>query len=165
MKELTGRHVLIMLLSFFGITFAVNGIFMYKAVSTFNGQAVKPYSAGLRYNERIAAEKVQADLQWSHKVELSDAGAVQVAITGKDGAPVTGLNLAGDITRPAADRFTHTLAFAETKAGTYTASAVELDLGSWIVTLAASKAGQVEHPIYQLKERVCYKTMCVQPHL
>jgi nitrogen fixation protein FixH len=164
MKELTGRHVLIMLLAFFGVTMAVNGVFMYKAISTFNGQEVNSYSAGLHYNQRIAEAEAQTNLQWTHKVELGDAGTVQVALTDKNGAPVTGLNIVGDITRPAVDRFTHKLALLETKPGVYTASPGELDIGSWIVTLAASRAGQDEQPIYRLKERLCYKTTCPLPH-
>ena len=155
MKELTGRHVLYILIGFFGVIFAVNGYMAYAAISTFNGREANSYSQGLHYNERIAAAKAQTELRWSHKVELSEAGIVQVAFSDKDGAPVAGLSLKGEIGRPAADRFTHQLAFAENKPGVYTASPGVQEAGRWVVALAAARSrAQGEQPVYRVKERL-----------
>ena len=56
--NLNGRHVLIGLLLFFGTIFAVNGYFMFVALSTYTGVvADEPYRKGLAYNARIAADE------------------------------------------------------------------------------------------------------------
>ncbi len=56
---LTGRHVLLIFLAFFGSIFAVNGWFLYSALSTHTGVvAVEPYRKGLAYNERIARDGI-----------------------------------------------------------------------------------------------------------
>ena len=36
-KGLTGRHVALMLAAFFGLMFAVNGVFVYFALGSFSG--------------------------------------------------------------------------------------------------------------------------------
>ena len=49
--RLDGRHVLMMLFAFFGVIFAVNGYFLFSALSTHTGVvAVEPYRKGLAYN-------------------------------------------------------------------------------------------------------------------
>jgi nitrogen fixation protein FixH len=153
-RELTGRHVLYILLGFFGIAFAANGIMIYLAVSTSSGREANAYSQGLHYNERIAAARAQAALHWSHTVELDEAGGVRIVLTDKAGAPVSGLNLQGEIGRPAADQFTHRLVFTETRPGLYAASPGALEAGSWIVTVAALRGhAPGEQPVYRIKER------------
>ena len=53
---ITGRHVLIGMLVFFGVILGVNGMFLYSALSTYTGVVSdEPYRKGLNYNERIEA--------------------------------------------------------------------------------------------------------------
>jgi nitrogen fixation protein FixH len=159
MKELTGRHVLYMLFGFFGVIFIANIILVYKAVSTFNGAEANAYSQGIHYNERIAFQKRQNELHWSHKVEFGDNDVVRVVFTDKANAPVPGLLLTGDIGRPASSRFTQQLAFKESEPGIYVASPKALEHGNWIVSLNASKGQETSRkPVYRLKERICLKT-------
>jgi nitrogen fixation protein FixH len=158
MKELTGRHVLFILLGAFGVVFAVNGCMAYVALSTFNGSKARAYSQGLRYNERIAAATAQAALHWSHKVELSEAGIVKVSFNNEAGSPVAGLNLKGEIGRPASNRFTSQLTFTENKPGVYTASPGVQEAGSWVVALAARRTHASDaQPVYRIKERLWLK--------
>ncbi len=158
MRELTGRHVLFILLGAFGIVFAVNGYMAYVAISTFTGSEAHAYAQGVRYNEHIAAAKAQAALHWSHKVELSEAGVVQVTFGDKAGSPIAGLKLTGEINRPASDRFTHQLAFTENKPGVYTASPGVLEAGRWIVAVAAMRTHAPDaQPVYRIRERLWLK--------
>ena len=63
---LQGRHVLMILATFFGVVFAVNGIFLVAAIWTHAGiVANEPYRKGLAYNSRVAAQMRQTDLGWS----------------------------------------------------------------------------------------------------
>ena len=51
MKELTGRHVLYMILGFFGVVLLANVVFVYLAMDTFTGLATEgAYVKGLSYN-------------------------------------------------------------------------------------------------------------------
>jgi nitrogen fixation protein FixH len=158
MRELTGRHVLYTLFVFFGVIFAANIILVYKAVSTFNGAEANAYSQGIHYNERIAFQKRQDELHWTHKVEFGENDIVKVIFTDKANAPVSGLTLTGDIGRPASSRFNQQLAFKESAPGIYIASPKALEHGNWVVSVDASKGQeQSEQAVYRLKERICLR--------
>ena len=61
-RRLTGRGVLLWLFAFFGVTFAVNGAFIYFAVSTFPGvEVASSYKAGQEFEGEIAAGRAQAE--------------------------------------------------------------------------------------------------------
>ena len=62
-RVITGRHVLIGLIVFFGVMLVANGIFLYTALTTYSGVVSnEPYRKCLNYNERILAEKHQQSL-------------------------------------------------------------------------------------------------------
>ena len=64
-RELTGRHVLVGLLVFFGVVFAVNGVLVRAAISTFGGvETASSYKAGLRYEHEVAVAERQDALHW-----------------------------------------------------------------------------------------------------
>ena len=55
-RELTGKHVLLWFLGFFALIFAVNGVLVKAATSTFGGvETSSSYKAGLMFKEDIAA--------------------------------------------------------------------------------------------------------------
>jgi nitrogen fixation protein FixH len=158
LREIHGRHVAFILAGFFGVMLAVNGLFTYLAVTTFNGLESDAYQKGLHYNEQIRTADRQAALGWSHKLTFAPDGGVLVSISDRRGAPVLGLSIAGDIARPVADRLTSTLAFHETGPGTYLAPAASLPPGTWIVSLQATRAEPPEGATaYQIKERLWLK--------
>ena len=71
-SRLTGKHVLIILLSVFGVVFAVNGFMAYSALRTISGvQRGATYEAGLRYNATLAEQRAQEALHWAHTSEAS----------------------------------------------------------------------------------------------
>ena len=153
-KEIHGRHVAFVLAGFFSAMLAVNGIFIYLAVSTFNGLESDAYQKGLHYNDRIDAAGRQAALGWSHKLSLRPDGNLLISVQDRQGAPVSGLSITGEISRPVADRFTSRLAFRERVAGTYLAPVASLQPGTWIVSLRATHSGETT---YQIKERLWLK--------
>ena len=72
-KELKGWHVLLIMLGFFGVMFAVNGVFLYHAITSFPGEDVKKsYVQGLNYNQTLSARASQADLGWRAEAGLRD---------------------------------------------------------------------------------------------
>ena len=54
-RQWTGWTVLITLLGFFGVIFAVNGVMIYAALSTLSGTDTdSAYQAGLQYEQEVA---------------------------------------------------------------------------------------------------------------
>lgn len=159
MKEITGRHVLIGLAGFFGVMLIANGLFVYFALSTFEGvDNPNAYEEGLRYNERIEAERRQAALGWSHAVTIRQTGRIELAIRDRESHPVSGLTISGQIARPVAAETTQPLVFQESAPGLYAASADGLTPGGWIVSIEAVKPHrQGPETLYRLKDRLWLK--------
>src|SRR3974377_2480042 len=64
-RELSGRAVLLCLLSFFAVVMGVNAVMIGAAVSTFGGVETENSSqAGLAFVEAIAAARAQDALHW-----------------------------------------------------------------------------------------------------
>ncbi len=154
--RLTGKHVLFILLGFFGIVFAVNGVFAYLALSTLPGeQRGATYEAGRRYNTTLAEERAQADLHWTHKSRLQAGSTLTITITDASSTPVAGLSIEGWLERPATARSDSKLTFGEVEAGRYEAAAANPGAGAWILAFIAQKAGPGDNPaVYRAKERL-----------
>lgn len=154
-RGLRGRHVLLAMLGFFAAVFAVNGVMIYSAVSTYSGLvANEPYRKGLAYNERIAADERQARLGWSDSVEIGRDGRVALTISSGDGRPVTGLAIAAVLGRPSTNRHDIKLALSESKPGRYEAQAAPLGEGSWLIAAEARVDARAEDPVYRTRRRL-----------
>ncbi len=83
MAELTGKHVLAITLTFFGVIIAVNTVMAVKAVSTFPGLEVEnSYVASQTWDKEMAAQKA---LGW-HLAEDYDEAAQELLLTFTDSA-------------------------------------------------------------------------------
>ncbi len=156
-----GWHVLACILVFFGIIFAVNGIFLVAALETHTGLvSVQPYRKGLDYNQRIAAHDEQRRSGWKHRLQLdAKAGLVRLTFTDRHERAVSGLRLAGMIGRPSTAQHDRSIVLAETSsAGVYAAQLDALPAGNWLIQIEASKQTP-EGPriVYRLKERAWLK--------
>jgi nitrogen fixation protein FixH len=152
-----GRHVLMMLLGFFGVIFAVNGYFLVMALRTHGGLvAIEPYRKGLAYNERIAASDAQLERGWREVLTVTRDGIVSVVLCESSGEPVVGLHLSGAIGRPSTDRSDANFEFSEVAPGTYRAVTPPLDAGSWIASLEAKTTG-ARTPAYRIRRRLWLK--------
>ncbi len=154
--RLTGRHVLFILMGFFGVMIAVNALFLYFALTTFNGlDRPQAYETGLRYNETLAAEQAQDALGWAHTASVAADGRVRLSFRDAAGAPVTRLKLAGTVGRPADARFDRALTFDEAEPGLYVSREPLAAPGTWIAKIGASAARRGEPALtYTLKERL-----------
>ena len=99
-RELTGKHVLFCLLGFFGVVFAVNGVLVKAAISTFGGvETSSSYKAGLMFEQEVARAGQQDELHWQvvGKLARDKAGEAVLDISARDakGVPLTGHNRAG----------------------------------------------------------------------
>lgn len=156
-RTLSGRHVLLAFLAFFATVFAVDGIMIYQALSTFGGlDTPDAYRKGLAYNQRIAREATQSLAGWQDKVEVLQAPKrLHVELHDRSGSAVAGKTLVATVTRPATDRFDLTLTLGELAAGTYEAPLPAALEGAWIVDISAFEAGaQSPEPAYETRSRL-----------
>lgn len=152
---LKGRHVLMVLIAFFGAMLVANGIFVYFAVATFSGgDTSNAYRKGLNYNETLDAAELQAARGW--QIELGydgRAARLVVSVHDKNAAPVTGLGLAGALSRPATDKEDRAIELTELEQGVYAAE-INLDPGVWVISLDSRQDSGATEPVYQLKRRL-----------
>ena len=72
-KEFTGRHMLMIMIGFFGVVIAVNLLMARMAVSTFGGAlAENGYVASQDYNKWTAESTAQDKLGWSVTTKVED---------------------------------------------------------------------------------------------
>jgi len=155
--RIKGWHVLAGLIAFFGVIFAVNGVFLYQALSTHTGViALEPYRKGLAYNERIAAADQQKALDWADELMLSPAGAgLELKLRDSAGRPVSGLRITGLIGRPSTVEHDVALELAEPAPGNYQAGFAALEPGTWMVSLEASELTATgEHIVWRARKRL-----------
>jgi len=156
-RNVNGRDVLAVFLTFFAAIFAVNGALIYAALSTHTGLVTnEPYRKGLAYNERILADERQAQLGWSERLELGRDGHLMLALAERHSRPVSGLRIQGVLGRATTNRHDIYLAFSETAPGQYEAQGPEIAAGSWLISLEV-RTGEGAQPIYRLRRRLWLK--------
>lgn len=142
-KELTGRHVLIMLIAFFGLIIAVNTYFISAAVTSFRGEDVKgSYRQGLEYNQTLKQREVQSRLEWTITANIipkeANNSIIIVKFIDAAKAPIDGLTLAGTLRHPTDLAQDRNLEFRALGGGRYQARTEEL-AGSWQLRGAAQQ--------------------------
>lgn len=144
---LTGRHVLAGFILFFGIVFGVNGLMVWRALSTFDGVEVEgAYQKGRAYNHVLEQMEAQQALGWQSTIETEllsgDAypTALRVTFQNAEGAPLRGLAVQGTFWRPVVEGEDKKAMLTETAPGLYTAQFDLAHAGNWLVRIAAEGA-------------------------
>lgn len=133
-KPLTGRKVLLITVSAFGVIIAANLAMLMAATGSFPGLVVKnSYVASQGWDRKTAAQRA---LGWTAAVDY-DGAALTVALTDRNDAPVTGLAVEAVVGRPASMRDDITLALAE-RADGY-AAPLALTPGRWRVAITGRR--------------------------
>ncbi len=145
--RLTGRHVLIWLVAFFGVVFAVNFTMMHYAVSTFSGmEDDSPYKNGLAYNTDIDAARRQNERGW--KVEAkhirSAEGVTRFTVDAKDAgaAALSGLQGVMRLEWPANRALDHEVELVPVGAGRYEAAFGPVPAGQWDAVIELRRNGE-----------------------
>ncbi|MCF3972291.1 FixH family protein [Paracoccus salsus] len=132
-RELTGRHVLAITVSAFGVIIAVNLFLAFKAVNTFPGLEVpNSYVASQSFDRERNA---QAALGWTVTPSY-DGQQLTLAITDAQGLPAPVERLAATIGRPTHKRADRVPEFRY-EGGLYTAQ-LELEPGIWNIHVVAT---------------------------
>eukprot|EP01031_Cornospumella_fuschlensis_P009420 gene9420-11568_t len=145
-RPLTGRHVLVMILSFFGIIIGVNIVMARFAVTTFGGlETASSYKAGLAFKGEEIAAAAQSARDWTVSVAVTSLGenARTFTMQAQDasGAPLTGYAASARIVHPTDARQDMTLALSDLGGGRYRGEAA-VHPGQWdlVVDLAQGDA-------------------------
>jgi len=123
-RELTGRHVLLWMLGFFGVVFAVNAVMVRAATSTFGGlETQSSYKAGLMFEQEVARAERQDALRWHVDGKLKRASTgeavLDVSVRDAQGAAVHGLAADAMLAHPADSRLDQVIHLARSGAGAF----------------------------------------------
>ena len=130
-RRFTGRTALTLLLAFFGIVFAVNGVFVYVATDSWRGVDTEDaYRKGLAYNETLARAEAQRALEWRPELYLEGAQPV-LRLADRAGRPLNGLKVTGVARRPVDEAADRPLLFEWTGDGEYRADTALPAQGQW----------------------------------
>ena len=131
-KPLTGLHVLLILIVFFGTIITVNITMAVLANSTWSGLVAKNgYVASIDYTKASEGRKAAAALGWTVSVETVD-GRVSVSVEDGSTEPVYLSGLDAEAVRSVTRDDLTPLEFTTTSAGTYRSEEV-LPAGDWVV--------------------------------
>jgi nitrogen fixation protein FixH len=157
-RSLSGRHVLWVFIAFFGTIFAVNGVLVYSALTTFSGlDGEDAYRRGLAYNAILAEAQQQQQLGWSVKAQLVP-GRISIKLMDSATEPVERARVVGTLGRPSVDRWDRQIELFETTPGTYEAIVGALQSGYWIASLTATRPIEVgKSESFRMKERLWLK--------
>ncbi len=144
-RELTGRAVLFWLVGFFCLIFAVNGVLVKAATSTFAGlETSSSYKAGLMYRQEADSAERQAALHWRVDGKLVDKGGqamLDITVRDDKGAAVTGLTALARLAHPATDKLDHVVPLGRIGAGAFH-GAVEAAPGQWELIVDLDRDGE-----------------------
>lgn len=155
-RPITGRTVLFGMLAFFGTIFAVNGAFVYFALDSWPGLRYdNAYERGIHYNKILDAAKTQSALGWHSIITVrNDDGGhlLEARVIGADGAPVTGLQIKAQLSRPTHEGMDSMLDLsAAATPGTYGATLKLPEPGRWQAEIVASRDGRT---VYRMRHGI-----------
>jgi nitrogen fixation protein FixH len=145
-RELTGRAVLLWLVGFFAVIFAVNGWLVQAATSTFAGlDTPSSYKAGLMFESELARAERQDALHWkvdgTLKHDRKGEAVLDISVRDAQGGPVTGLTADATLEHPADSRRDHVIHLGKIGAGAFHGEAYGHS-GSWQLVIDFYRSGE-----------------------
>lgn len=135
-REFTGRHMLLIMLAFFGVIITVNVIMAVSATRSWTGLVVdNTYIASQKFNERTERGRAQLELGWTGNISISP-GKFIYSLTDKEGESVKLESASVLIHRPVSGNQDIEILLESLADGRY-AGDVTLDDGSWIIEVEA----------------------------
>ncbi len=132
-REFTGRHMLAIMLCFFGVIIAVNVTMAVFARTSWTGFVVRnSYVASQEFNDKVAAARAQQALGWSATLDVSDRVA-SLTLDDREGNPVAIDKATLDLQSPAGDRTDRTVEFA--RVGSALMAPLDIADGLWVIAM------------------------------
>ncbi len=152
-RVLTGRMVLIYLLTFFGIIFAMNFFMIRVAISSFSGvETESAYKAGLSFKNDVAAAHAQDALHWNVEANLQRGETPHIVITARDAKAqsINGLTPEIRLAHPTDKRRDVPVEFVETTAGQFQ-SLTPIPEGRWDLVIGLKRGDEI---VFRSKSRI-----------
>ena len=153
----TGWTVLLTLLGFFGVVFAVNGVMIYEALSTMSGvETDSAYQAGLQFEQEVAQAEAQDARRWQVDARLTpSSGGERLDVSARDaaGRPLDGMQATAVFERPTDRRLDRNVVLVEDAAGRFHGSA-EVAAGQWDIVIELTRHGE---QMFRSRNRVVLK--------
>jgi len=139
-REFTGRHMLGLMLAFFGTVIAVNILLAVLARTSWTGLVVEnAYVASQEFNQRAAEGRAQAALGWRSSLVIA-GGEIRYRLTDASGAPIAVRSMTVKLRRPAYEAEDQAFALEPSADGGFAIKRAVRD-GIWIVETDASVQG------------------------
>lgn len=134
--EFTGRHMLLLLVAFFGTVIAVNLLLAVLAEKTWTGLVVEnSYVESQRFNRKIAEAREQAALNWHGSLSISD-GEIRYGLASSVGTPVRLDGVVVHFRHPAYESADFTVGLERRGDGAFSVERTVPD-GAWIIEVDA----------------------------
>ncbi|MDX3804981.1 FixH family protein [Bosea thiooxidans] len=157
-RELTGRHVLAIIVAFFSVVIAVNLTMAFLARSSWTGLIVENTYVGSReFNKKVAEGRAQAALGWKSELSMAD-GKVSYRLTDGQGHAVAATGAAVRFQRPAYESEDQEVNLTLQPDGSLSAPMILRD-GLWVVEIHV-EAG-LDRP-YHDKRRLTVRNGTIQ---
>jgi nitrogen fixation protein FixH len=141
-REFTGKHMLAIILAFFGVVITVNLTMATLATTSWTGLVVEnTYVASQQFNKKAEEGRAQAALGWTAKLTVAN-GEVRYGLTDAAGKPVALHGVKVLFRHPAYESEDESVALAPGQRQEFAARHVPRD-GVWIVEVDAD-AGLAE---------------------
>ena len=142
-RELTGRMVLICLITFFGVVVGVNFVLVEAAISTFGGlETDSSYRAGLAFGREIAAARAQEARHWRVDAKVlspkDGTTVVEMSVQDSAGRPISGLDASVRLAHPSDRRLDRALAVREDAPGHFRGDTIQAP-GEWDLIIELSR--------------------------
>lgn len=129
------RRFMVIIIGFFLVVFAVNGVFMYKAFQTHPGvETENAYERGLAYNALLERAEAAEDLGWAYNLEAArgaETTAISIQIVDAGATPLQGLDVKGKAFWPVKEGHDLVFDLAEVTPGVYIAEVPLEFKGQW----------------------------------
>jgi nitrogen fixation protein FixH len=133
-KEFTGKHMLAVLMLFFGTIISVNALLAYFATASWSGLIVhNTYVASQNFNEEAAAEREMRAKGWQSEL-MVDGTSVTYRLSDASGTVVAADGVIVHFERPVSEVQDRILNLEPVSSGLYSAE-VQLKPGQWLAKI------------------------------
>ena len=134
--EFTGRHMLLVMLAFFGVIIAVNVVMATLANTSWTGLVVEnSYVASQEFNRKAEEGRAQAALGWKSRLTIA-GGEIRYALTDATGTAIALSGVEAQFRHPAYAAEDQALTLTRASGSEFSAALGVRD-GLWIVEIDA----------------------------
>ncbi len=134
----------------FAVVFAVNGLFLYFALSTRPGVVnTHPFEAGVSYNHILEQVDAQKQRGWQSSIKVSD-NQLQLSLHDKQNTPIADANVTAILTHPVSAFTPQRFTLSPKGNGRYTAPFNYPHAGQWDIQINATWNNQPFHQTHRM---------------